>query len=668
MIDVTNPEKMLEEIIPAENARDAYLGVVPDLVSIYVGSQYGAFELSDDPAPENHPYEWLSWITPKIVFDNPKVEVSMSRSGLDPSIGERFAHGLNQWCTVNHLWKQLLSVWYDVAFCYGVMRISTAPIPGYRPSENRHWASAKRVDPWRFIIDQRCSNAEDARFAGHVWRRDKNDLLQSNDPTLDKDVIEAMTPDAHVDKIEPLWLQRTDSTSRNEIIGYEMWVPELTLPGYEDNEQIHGTILTLGVSHGGGSGRSKPQWIRKPRPYWGSNLGPYELFGTYLVPGKVLPLSPLIAMHDELVEINAHGHALSVGAANWKRFALFDATNPEVGKAAESAKHGEIKGVSNGAKDLTQVEIGGNAPEQYEYYQFLRERIQRRSGMSDAARGEVTGDGSATEYADAAAQRDSRVELIRRVFTEHTRRVIWRAGWGLYHSEMARFDLGPEAATALSPRPMEDPPAEDAPRIAAELLNGAIPMPPEFEGLDYDALVTQIRLALAWNPIARFPTDDDAADPEGELAMIDLTGVPYELLQLTIDPMSMARTDQALVQKLAQDKFALVKDTASLMVENDHIDWPELLDDWGHAHNQKRFSKVLKVGRLMEKQRQNQLQMEMAPAPGAGPAGFQGSGPPMPAPAGETPFSAPADPGGGEQIQPGLLGNHTGAELAAAQR
>ena len=687
MLDLSNPSSILQEIEADERIRDAHLRYVPDLVRMYTGPKYNADLIDDaDPAPENHPFEWLSWITPKIIDDNPRVSVNARGSGVARDVPVRLEHGINQWASATVLWRQLQQVFVDMSFAFGVMRVGVGPIPGHRGVEKRHWAAAKRVDPKRFVIDTRGVSAQhEARYMAHLWRRDKDDLLSSHKPGLNKKVIAAMAVDKDMNKVE-----RQQSAAgrpdRKEILGWEVWVPEFELPrarvdayrkrqmemnGGElpeamlDDDQLNGTILTLGLAVQGDA-RGKPQWIREPRPFWGPACGPYELYGVYIVPGQIYPLSPLLASYEELVEVNAHATAMSVGAANWRRFIAVDASNPRAFEQAQNAKHGSVVAIEGADKAIKSVETGGVAGEQYTYFEFLRQRLARRTGQNEGARGDVSGDATATEYADVASQRESRVGMIRRLFNEHTRAVLYRAGWNLYHNEFARFDLPSAAVADLMPRPQFLPPETQAESIAMDMAQGKRPTPPGWEDLTILQLIEQVRKSLAWAPRLQFPFED----AQDDVSMADVVGIPYDQLELSIDPMSMGRVDQAMQMRLAQDQVSMVSETCALMPANPHIKWDKLYDTYGDAHNVRRFSDIIDMDALRQLWQAQAMAAQAAAMPQDGMGGMGGA-PPVDEELDPLAMGIEQDPelmamqAGGSQ---GLPGNFSGAGLAALAR
>jgi hypothetical protein len=629
MLDVS-PLNLFSEINAAERHRDAHLKVTEDLIKDYHGAYYRDDRYSElEPSPENHAYEWLALVTTKIIYDNPIVELSSRFSGVPKDILVRMKHAINQWAGMQNLWKTLLQIWYDTAFGYGVMRTTLQTMPGYKGFTTQsginikpQWPTCNRVSPGRFLMDARADTFDHARFMGHVWKRDHEDLMKAKG--FNHEVVGQIAKDAGLDKARN-FMHGTGYPTRNEIVGYEIWVPEVTLPEVKGMPGYHGTIYTLGVAQNQETGKTvKPRWIRKPRPYYGPSWGPYTLFGVYWVPGSVFPLSPLAATYEQVKELNAHAVAASRGAASYKKFVAFEPTNPNAGNAAKNAAHGTVVPIEGLSDAIEEIEIGGVQQAQYQYLAELRDRRDRVTGLNDASRGNVEGVGTATEIADAASQRDNRIAFIERMFQNSTIQVLNTAGWFLFNSQFSQFKMGAEAARELKPRPRDMPQPEDAEMIAGKIEAGVIQDSENLNALPFSDRVNIIREKLQWNPEVSFPHED----PEHAMkSMADISGISYEDLQLTIQPMSMQRTDQAMLQKRAQDQFQLVSQAAMIMPQTPWIKWDEQMNRWGQAMNVHDFGDILNMEILQQAQQQFLgMSAEQGPQAAAGNQGLSQQG------------------------------------------
>lgn len=627
-----DPESLMESVMASERARGIHLSAMDELIQDYHGAHYKTTGLSDlDPAPENHAFEWLALVTPRIVFDNPTVTVSSRHSGVDRDTILRLQYGVNHWANTVGLWRTLLMAWYDEAFSFGFIRTSLNMVPGYQGSSNQSLGGlnpmlpgCRRIPPHRAIVDERCDDQREAQYMGHMWRRSKEELRGVSGFTN----VDELIPDVELEKYygSGFTTKFIQGPSRDEILGYEIWVPDHRLDSAPKNDhRYNGTIFTIGVrlNHENKKG-SKPVYLRDPRPYFGPPSGPYRMFGTYRVPNSIWPLSPLVATFEQVKELNAHAVSAARSAAGFKRFTAYDTSHPEAGAAAKDANHNDVVGI-NGLADgmLKEITNGGVDPAVLQYLSLLRERRDRVTGLNDAARGvlnENMAGSSATAAADLAAQRDSRLAFIERMFHEDTRAVLDHAGWYMFNSEFVRFSLPDSAAQEIKPRPRMLPQEDEAEDIA---IRFALPMgeeedPYQLSSMPYMERVEKIRESLTWQPKVGFPADDGAEGQTEYKSMSDMTGLRYEDLQLIIDPLSMARTDQALLQKRVQDQFSLVTKAALLMPQTPYLDWVDLFDTWGDALNQKDFSAIIKLPILKQFQQMYLQQAQMASQPDMG--------------------------------------------------
>ena len=120
MIDTT-PSGLLEEVRAAEASRDRYLEGMDDQVERYHGAHYrggGAFGAED--YPENHYYEWLSLVVPRIAFSNPRVQIGTKRPGSQGLVAQAIQFGMNRWIRDTRLQRTLEKLAVDYGFRYAV--------------------------------------------------------------------------------------------------------------------------------------------------------------------------------------------------------------------------------------------------------------------------------------------------------------------------------------------------------------------------------------------------------------------------------------------------------------------------------------------------------------------------------------------------------------------
>ena len=572
------PADLLDHIQAAERLRDSVTKGTEKIVREYHGTGYRADREPENPAPENHYYEWLSVVTASVVFDNPKVHVSSKRSGAHKFAISGMKHVLDWWASSVMLWHTLRRIFVDQSFSYGVALTTFEPMPGSRRvrMEDGRWIQARmpscwRIAPHRWFVDPECDDYTERRFAGHMWRRDKDDLLA--DPKYNKEAIEAIAADADLDKWQPD--QRgADQIGRDQILGYELWIPEI---GDAEDDLHHGTLYTLATAQNPSNHEkfAEAKFIREPRPFFGPRSGPYQLFGTNIVPGCPYPLSEFAASYAQVQELNAHAASAASSAANFKKFVGYDAGNQAVGKVLKNVQHGSVEGIPNmGEGSAKQFELGGVSRDQYEYLQFLHERKDRTTGLSETARGSPQPDVTATAVADAASQRDSRLATIRQIFVSNTIAILRKAGWYFFHSPFAVTSLGPDAIADLVPRPDYLPAESEAGSVARKF--------------GYNDQATQD--ALRWSPRILFaggPSDRPLAQTGEEdwIVTPNSSGLMFEDMDMDIQPYSMGRVSEVVLQKRQQDKIQLLATLAPAILQFPFIKWESALGDWLQSLN-----------------------------------------------------------------------------------
>lgn len=577
----TESDNLYLECKAAEHPRNRQLEHFDTLVSIYSGTGRGR-----DYWPENHPFEWLSLMLAKLIYDNPRVKVVSQRATPEETISridseiekiqegiqegmvepgqasfmlqqltiirnkltvhnviaKAMHHGMNRWIKSTRGRNKLLQVAYDMAFGYGVMMTSRSPVPGSDPggAEPEYWPQWQRLSPKRFAFDPLCLWFSAARYAFHLNVSDIEDLQnRPDDEGWNKDVLKGLKGD---EGIEDLRKQRVigNQPSRNEVAYYEIWVPEEQLegePGREDG--FHGSIHT--ILHSPPSSGDKE--LREPRMFYGPPQGPYTLFGTYQVPDCPYPLSPLEATYKQGDELNMHVRSVQRDARNYKNAVFVKAGQDVLAKAIREGKHHGIYGIPELDKDgFFTAELFGITDQQLKMTAWERERLDRASGLTDTERGNVEAGVTATADAIASEAGVTRVAFIKQQFADGVQQALEGPAWHLYHDDETTFPLGADAAKDL--RMLE----------------------PVFRGGSHE---------------------------EG-------SGARYEDLELEIEPYSMGRVSEAVLQKRLADTFAMVTGSAPIMAETPFIDWRLLWDQAGDATNQPHLGDLIDEDLLEE--------------------------------------------------------------------
>ena len=102
----TEPKDLYMEIEAAEELRAKHLASIGSQIEKYHGpfykeGHYGSY------AAENHYYEYISLIVPRLVFDNPRVRVGTRRPGTQDMVAQAIRLGLNRWIRDTNLRESL---------------------------------------------------------------------------------------------------------------------------------------------------------------------------------------------------------------------------------------------------------------------------------------------------------------------------------------------------------------------------------------------------------------------------------------------------------------------------------------------------------------------------------------------------------------------------------
>ncbi len=530
----TDPKDLYAEIEAAEELRTKHLATMRDQIEKYHGPYYKEGYFSGYAA-ENHYYEYISLIVPRLIFDNPRVRVGTRRPGTQDMVARAIRLGLNRWIRDTNLRESLTDVATDMVFNYGVLLVTEEENKTLRPKQGIQKPShpmrptVTRIPQDRFIVDAAATTMNDARFVGHRWVRDKEDLEEmahdNPDDGWDIDAIKSLT--ATTDNSE---LGRTNDRipDRKEVVCYEVWIPEVQIDEeHTTSEGFHGTIYTLGVASAKDADE-KIAFVREPRPYYGPRWGPYTMFGLYNVPNAIYPLGSLTAIEGQIEELNRHAESAASSADQYKKLILVDNTDPKFVQRVKDAKDNYVIPVSGLERaGVVQAEVGGMTAQQLNYLQVARDRLDRNSGLTDAQRGNVEGRGTATEVTVAAEAGTARMAFMKRQFSDSVQRVLCTVAWYLYYDDRVVMPLGVEAEREFG---QSDP----------WLVGGE-------------------------------------HDPE--------SGASFDDLELEIEPYSMERTTEGTHQRRTMEMFNLITSTAPLIPQLPFVNWKELYHRIGDAFN-----------------------------------------------------------------------------------
>ncbi len=525
MLD-TSASSLWMEIEAAERFRDSHLAQVDDLVNFYTGSAYKG---EGNDWSENHMFEYIRLNTSKIVFDNPKVRVTSGRRS-QLQIATALQHGSNRNSRETSLRKLLKNIFVSQCFCWDAVQTVVQPQPWVDPrtSKTYHWPMSYQIDRSRFFFDPLCRVFGGARYAGHKWLRDKDDILREaeTDKTWNKKAIEGIAADTGTEDLP----ERTGGNGRNsiqrkEILAYELWIPEIELGDPEQG--YNGALYTIAIG-AGNSDNPNAHEIREPRAYYGPRWGPYTLFGVYPVPGDPWPLSPFVANYAQMSELNNIVSATNDAIRKYKKLILCSAENPDMVKKVKAGQNLFVIPVKGFKKDqVVELEIGGITPQHVEQMKQALDRMDRNSGISEVHRGNVGSRSTATEIAVADEASKGSISYVQQEFTDATVQMLKTRMWFMYHDDRVSFPLGIEASDEMG-------------------------------------------MGEAW-------FHGGGAGKNTEFAFDDL--------ELEIEPYSMERMNEALARAAYREQLELAIQAAPLIPSTPFYDWAKLFEKGGEVNN-----------------------------------------------------------------------------------
>jgi hypothetical protein len=505
-------EQVLEEVKSAEKRRDNILEQYETMLKEYEGTAYNG--PTTESAFSNHSYEWQTLMGPRLAHDRPKAKTSTRRPGSQTQVAEAIKHGLDRWSHDTDFGEDLHEAAFDYGFVWCAAMVHERPLVGQRVTGDRMWPACEIIDPRRIIVDQFATNTRDAKFVGHMWIRDKDDLIEEAEGAdesegWDLKLLRSVTPDTALEKLG----REGNSSEREEVIGYTLWVPSYQSDDAGPDDGIHGGLLTF-VLNGQGGG-----YLKKPMPFYGPKWGPYQLAGAHRTRSSPWPFGPLYATKMQADELNKQWSSILVSAHAYKKVVATDKSgDPDAGSKLNKPGEYHIQLENFDQSQPVQLEVAGISDMQLRMVNVFAEALNESSGMDGAQRGVAEGRGLATEVAIADKTSGIRTEGIKRPFTRFANSILRTVAWYLYYDDRIEFALGPDAAEAMGM------------------------VEPWFFGGDFE---------------------------EG-------SGATFDDLEIEIETMSMSRSTEGLVQARTMQAFQLITSTLPLRRQYPEADWKAL--------------------------------------------------------------------------------------------
>lgn len=444
MYEPTN-DNLIQDIRACETDRDQYLTLVPLMLDAYLGPAYTNQKSRVWEHPENHGFEWMSVVFPRLVQDNPRCRVESP--GLDAQAEQALVLAMNKRVKDDRFRAKMLLVAQDMQLCFGATRV--AP----RKYGDAWLPCIERIPPQRMIWDPQSMTWEDAHWIGHQWVRSFESIRQEakDDPSSgwNLTVLEDAKNNRGDDKVWRDAHNAKGGPDRDDIVGYDVWWPD----EYGDGP---GTIYTVIKSNPG------KVWARKPQRAWGPRLGRYTVFGVYPAHNFAWPLSPLMATWAQAEDLNATVKAAQRSMRKYKKLVLIGTggsggptTDPKKQRSSYAAKIRdagdafviETPGLTK--DQVIEVELGGITPQMVEQISILRDRLDRNAGMSSARRGQAQSSTTATADTIAAEAGELRMAFVTKQFLDGACRTLDIMAWDLTNDDRAHMALGSDARKKL---------------------------------------------------------------------------------------------------------------------------------------------------------------------------------------------------------------------------
>ena len=531
----TEPKHLWEEIQSAVKYRDKRLAARETLIAQYHGGAWlGNLEST---GTENHPYEFLTAMVPRMVHNPPTVKVHSNRNTpVHRMTAEAIDLGLKRWVEDSSITANLRYMAVDMCMSWGYLMITMEDRPEMTAPEDMDvqevgWPVVRRLSPDDVFFDPAAKTQEEVRFTGHRYQVDLEDIIAdaeaNEDGTWNLEEAKKLQPASGVGGQGSR--RETDTPDRSQVWIYEVWLSEdeAEKQDGEHNGRIH--TIALGQEEAGSNG-TNPVTIRAPRDYYGPETGPYKIFGAHYVPDHPAPLAPLVATHAQSMDVAEVGSAITTSIKAQKRFIL--TRGSKISDAVQKTPHGHIYniGVEMDDKNVRQLEIGGTTPGQVGGEQILRDRLARVSGLSDSLTGSAGGE-TATAEQIAFQAANTRVDDLRKSFESCAGHVLRHVAWYMYHDDTVVFPL---------------------------MLDGA-------EG-----------------------TEDELWFQGGTPVEVDMS---FADLELKIEPYSMERTNDPVRQQRLLQPTMMALQMGQAMLQLPHLNWKELARDVGVAYNQSDFER-----------------------------------------------------------------------------
>jgi hypothetical protein len=443
MLRWESPSDILREIDDALAFREQHMAAPRLVRDWFTGAQYRHGRGKDLCESVVHAY--TAMLLPRVAHDNPRVRVTSALPRIQAEAVTKIEGALNRWSQLTRFRGTIERLAMDYIMGWAVALVTNEPVKSgrYWDADGPYLPRVYRINPEHFILDPLAGHFEESRWAGHQWFIDKQDLIRKaeTEPYWDLKAVEALATTTDREEMD-----ERQVPDRRQVAIYEIWVPELHQQEGEewdramDDARVNGTVFTVG-RYQSSAGANASEFIRAPRPYYGPRQGPYTLFGAYAVPGDPYPLSPIVAVMRQAEAANVAAESQERAAREYRRLAV----SRDSQKIQDVLRDPSVQVVPGEPQTVGQIEVGGQTPQHQAAAAMTLDRFDRAIGMSDALRGNITGDGTATEAAIAQGAANARIAHVTRNFVDSVESVETKVAWYMWHDGRITLNV-PELA------------------------------------------------------------------------------------------------------------------------------------------------------------------------------------------------------------------------------
>ena len=438
-------QNLSEEAQASEEVRDTT--VLKHLYEMRARYAAPGYNSGGEYDPENVAFSYAAFMLPLLVYGNPMHSVVSALGSSMWPIAEAMRLGLDKVAQQIQLQEVHEAVALDLLFGFGMEMVTREPVPGdWEPGADGkvpHRPAVYRVAPERALLDYRALTKRECRLIGHEWTIDKDDLLDlAGSEGWNRQAIQALVEEN--DRAESEWSVLGDAGAlkprRGTVHLYDLWVPE-TGKIYTIGKPSSMGPVTDVIGGGKARGTAARGYIRDPRKHYGARGGPYEVFGSYMVPSSPFPISALQAMVEQSKALNRRVKRQQelVEAAR-----AFVVVRGDEDFADEIRNNPDRTVFARDEFDNTMVaalKVMGADPDEYVNIQFARDVLQRNLGYTENQQGVTTGD-TATEAGFASNAASIRLSFPRRKMAASCDKVAEKMGFYIFDDDEIAVPLG----------------------------------------------------------------------------------------------------------------------------------------------------------------------------------------------------------------------------------